>query len=111
MKNNELLRNYKYYKGETANPYISKDFGKAFWWTVELYAAENGDEKESATLSMTMVNYLKEKMWQGDAHPNTTLQEMLKRADVLYNHGIWSRDYICNKSFSYQQAVQYSKDN
>lgn len=105
------LKNYKYYKGEPTNPYESKDFGKAFWWVVELYAVEAGDEKERDMLSLTMVNYLKEHLWEGDGQHDTTKEEMLKRADELYNHGIWSRDYIGLKRCTFQQAVQYSKSN
>ena len=52
------LKNYKYYKGEAENPYQNKDFGKAFWWKVEKYAAQRNDDKERDMLSMTMVNYL-----------------------------------------------------
>lgn len=38
--------NYKYYKGETNNPFQDKDFGQAFWWELELYAYKANDEKE-----------------------------------------------------------------
>lgn len=62
-------------------------------------------------LSMTMVNYLKEHLWEGDGQHNTTKEEMLKRADELYNHGIWSRNYIGLKQYTFQQAVQESKSN
>lgn len=105
------FNNYKYYKGESKNPYEGKDFGKAFWWTVERYAVEADDEKERDMLSMTMVHYLKEHHWEGDCQSDTTKEEMLKRAEELYNHGIWCGDYISLKRYTFQQAVQYSKSN
>lgn len=105
------LKNYKYYKGEAENPYQDKDFGKAFWWKVEMYAAQRNDDKERNMLSMTMVNYLKEHHWEGDGQHDTTKEEMLKRADELYNNGIWSRDYIGLKRYTFQQAVEYNKSN
>ncbi len=105
------FNNYKYYKGEQNDPYEGKDFGKSFWWTLESYAAKADDEKERDMLSMTMVQYLKEIMWEGDGQPDTTKEEMLKRADELYNHGFWSRNYIGHKSYTFQQAVQESKNN
>lgn len=84
---------------------------RLFWWKLELYAIEADDEKECDMLSMTMVNYLKEHLWEEDGQYDTTKEEMLKRADELYNHGIWSRDYIGLKRYTFQQAVQYSKSN
>lgn len=111
MDKKELLAFCNYYKGEPNNPYQGKDFGKAFWWKLELYAIEADDEKECDMLSMTMVNYLKEHLWEGEGQYGTTKEEMLKRADELYNHGIWSRDYIGLQRYTFQQAVQYSKSN
>ena len=75
------LKNYKYYKGEAENPYQNKDFGKAFWWKVEMYAAQQNDDKEQDMLSMTMVNYLKEHHWEGDGQHDTSKEEMLKLID------------------------------
>lgn len=103
--------NYKYYRGEKEDPYKSTDFGKSFWWTMELYAFEANDEKEKDMLSMTMIHYLQEHMWEGDGLPDTTKEEMLKRADELYNQGFWSRNYICSKRYTFQQAAKESKEN
>lgn len=105
MDRNSYLQNFTYYKGERRCPYI-KDKGKAFWWKVEKYAFEGDDEKENKQLSMTMVGYLKEHHWQGDALSNTTLEDFLHRAEELYIKGIWSRSYICLKSFSLKDAIR-----
>lgn len=103
-------KNYKYYKGESENPYTSKDFGKAFWWTVELYAVQKKDEKEREMLSMTMVNYIRAHHWNGEGH-DTTKEEMLKRASELYQKGLWSRDYIGIKKWSLKQVEELNKKN
>lgn len=106
----EDFKNYQYYKGEKENPFEGKDFGKAFWWTVEMYAVEAKDEKEPNVLSLTMVAYLKEHHWEGDGQHDTSKEEMLRRADELYNHGLWCRDYIGLKRCTFQQAIKYSKN-
>lgn len=106
----DKYNNYKYYKGEKENPFQGKDFGRAFWWQLELYAFEANDDKEKDMLSMAMVNYLKEHMWEGDGQHDTTKEEMLKRADELYNQGFWSRDYIGLKRYTFQQVVELKDD-
>lgn len=111
MIRKETLKNYKYYNGEAENPYEGIDFGKAFWWTVESYAFTYRDKKEQDKLSSTMIRYLKEHMWEGDGQPDTAEKEMLVRAHELYINGIWSRDYICCKHYTFQQAVEYSMRN
>lgn len=58
-------------------------------------------------LSLTMVEYLKEKMWLGD----TTKEEMLKRSDKLYKNGYWSRTYIGINQYTYEEAVEESIGN
>lgn len=103
------FENYKYYKGEKVNPFEGKDFGRSFWWKVEYYAASNHDDKEKGQLSQTMFYYLKEHHWQGDSHPNTTLQEFQQRARELYMRGIWSRSYITTKSHTIEQAIAESR--
>ena len=85
----DKYKNYKYYKGEKEYPF--RDFGKAFWWIVELYAIEKKDEKEREVLSKTMIDYIKEHHWEGEGH-DTSKEEMLKRANLLYKKGFWSRD-------------------
>lgn len=102
-------KNYKYYKGESENPYESKDFGKAFWWVVESYAADAKDDKEPDMLSMTMVNYIKNLHWESPGYYDTTKEEMLKRADELYNSGYWSGSYISSKRYTFRQVVEESK--
>lgn len=104
------FKNYKYYKGEKENPFEGKDFGKAFWWKVEMYAADAKDEKEQDMLSLTMVDYIREHHWEGDCQHDTSKEEMLKRADELYNNGLWCRDYIGLKRFTFQQAAECSKN-
>lgn len=103
MDKKSYLELFKYYKGESHCPYY-EDKGKAFWWKVERYAYERKDEKENNQLSMTMVEYLKEHHWQGDAHSDTTVEEFLHRAKELYLKGIWSRSYICLKAFNFKDA-------
>lgn len=98
--------NYKYYKGEKEPPFAGKDFGKSFWWKLESYAFKANDDKEKGMLSMTMVNYLKELMWEGDGQHDTTKEEMLRRADELYNQGLWSRSYISIKKYTLRQVIE-----
>ncbi len=103
------MKNYKYFNGEKECPFT--DFGRSFWWKVEMYAAHANDDKDLDMLSMTMVNYLQEHHWDGACQHDTTKEEMLKRADKLYNHGIWSGDYIRIKRYTFQQAKEYSNSN
>ena len=95
--------NYSYYKGQQKNPYNDK--GKFFWWNVEKEAYDRGDEKKEGELSMSMALYIKEKLWLGDGQPDTTLEEMYKRAQQMYNDGIWSRHYLCLKKYTYKEAI------
>lgn len=104
-------KNYTYYKGEIQNPFSGWNFGKAFWWTVEKYAVEAGDEKKPGKLSDTMVAYIRELHWEGPGHYDTTRTEMLERATELYTHGVWSSEYISIKRSTFQQAVKSSKLN
>lgn len=90
---------YKYYHGESENPF-AHDFGRSFWWRVESYAAERKDAKEAGRLSASMINYLREHIWQGDAQSDTTESEFLVRAQELYSLGLWSRSYICIKAWT-----------
>lgn len=90
------MSNYKYYNGESKNPYECGDLGKSFWWCMEYEAVLAGDKKEADKLSETMVHYIREKMWQGDAHSDTDWGTALKRATELYVKGLWSRNYICD---------------
>lgn len=104
-------KNYTYYKGDIQNPYEGWDFGKAFWWKVEMYAATNNDEKKKGTLSRTMIAYLTEHHWEGANQHDTTKAEMLERATELYTHGVWASEYISIKRSTFQQAVKSSKLN
>ena len=98
------IENYTYYQGESQNPF--NDFGRSFWWDLEREAALNGDRKEKWELSETMTHYLKEKMWQGDSTSNTTYEDFYKRILELYNKGLWSRNYICVKGYTIQEAIK-----
>lgn len=96
-------RNYLYYKGETECPF--DDFGGTFWWELEKEAVARNDKKQSGQLSITMIHYLKEKMWQGDAMSDTTEKEFLERAEELYIGGLWSRSYLTTQSYTLGQVI------
>ena len=97
------MENYRYYNGEKKSPYIKQgEFGKDFWWRIELYAVEYGDHKEKDVLSPTMVHYIKERMWEG-GH-NTNWETAVERATELYIKGVWSRAYISNIEYTFEEA-------
>lgn len=100
--------NYKYYKGEKDNPFKTKDYGKAFWWTVESYAAQRNDKKEDGRLSKTMKEYIVEHHWDGDTQHDTTKELALQRATQMYKMGIWCGSYICVKDFKLEYAILQS---
>ena len=89
--------NYSFFRGEKTCPFT--DFGRRFWWTVESYAVEYGDDKVAGELSPTMWNYLREKMWQGDGQPDTSEYEFKNRAEEMYRNGVWSRSYLNVRDF------------
>lgn len=97
---------YTYYHGEKDCPFT--DVGKSFWWELERYAFENNDEKTKGQLAMTMVFYLKEKLWEGDGQPDTSLKEFLQRAETLYNKGLWYRSYITTKPITLNDVIAAS---
>lgn len=96
-------KNYSYYKGEAVCPF--KDDGRCFWWRLESEAAANSDKKNPGELSSTMWNYLREKMWQGDAQPETSEQEFKDRAKRLYSLGLWSRSFITTVDYPISRVV------
>lgn len=96
-------KNYSFYKGEEVCPF--SDFGKAFWWRVESYSAEQDDDKKPERLSPVMFAYLKSHMWEGDAQPTTSLVEFKKRATALYLRGAWSRNYVTQRCWSLEQGL------
>lgn len=87
---------YKYYKGEETCPFAN-DTGASVWWRIESYAAENGDEKLPGRLSRTMIEYLRERVWQSDSGWDTTWDEASKRATIMYNRGIWDPSFLNDK--------------
>ena len=87
---------YKYYKGEETCPF-AHDTGASVWWRIESYAAENGDEKLPGRLSRTMIEYLRERVWQSDSGWDTTWDEASKRATIMYNRGIWDPSFLNDK--------------
>ena len=97
-----------YYNKETKNPFEGKNRGKAFWWTVEMYAAERKDKKEEGKLSKTMKTYLMEHHWDGDSQHDTTHELALQRATQMYQMGIWSSSYLCVKKFKLEYAIDES---
>ncbi len=102
------MKHYKYYNGEKENPFEGKDFGKAFWWKVELYAIEANDKKEDDKLSRTMMDYVHDLCWEGDGQSDTTWDDALKRATKMYVKGIWARSHITTKSFTFAMAEEES---
>ncbi|MGN0237594.1 MAG: hypothetical protein ACI4AK_05865 [Lepagella sp.] len=99
--------NYSFYKGEEFCPF--SDFGRCFWWRLESEAVSNCDKKIVGELSPTMWTYLREKMWQGDAQPNTSEIEFEKRASRLYALGLWSRSYITNIEYPFSRVIEESR--
>jgi hypothetical protein len=84
---------YKYYKGEENCPiYGALNAGKMFWWGVEKSAYRNGDKKELNKLSETMLNFLHEWHWEPDKALDWELAA--KRAEEMYNKGLWSTQYF-----------------
>lgn len=100
-------KNYSFYKGEKVCPF--QDAGRCFWWRLELEAALNNDKKNPGDLSSTMWNYLREKMWQGDAEPDTSEAEFRKRAKRLYSLGLWSRSFITTLDYPISRVVMDSR--
>ncbi len=96
-------KNYSFFKGEDACPF--NDSGRAFWWRLEKEAATNVDAKNPGELSSTMWGYLREKMWQGDAHPDTSEKEFRERARRLYSLGLWSRLFITTADYPLSSVV------
>ncbi len=45
-----------------------------------------------------MIAYIKERVWQSDSGWNTSWQEALKRAELLYEIGKWNAGYIADKT-------------
>ncbi len=88
-------KNYSFYHGEAECPF--SDEARCLWWRLECEAATNGDDKKPGELSSTMWDYLREKMWQGDAQSNTSESEFNKRARELYLRGAWSRSYLTQR--------------
>ena len=105
------FRGYKYYKGEKQNPYINKDFGKAFWWKVESYAFTDSNWKDENELSVTMVSYLKEHHWDGECQHDIPWEGALTRAREMYLQGIWSQNYMTTIGYTLIKATKDSKRN
>lgn len=94
-KSDMNYENYSYFKGEKKNPHEHNgDVGKSFWWTLESYAAGHGDQKKKKELSVTMIGYIREKMWEGDGYSDLSLEVALIRATEMYKLGIWDRSYL-----------------
>lgn len=104
MTREELINICKYYKGEKECPY--EDFGKHFWWVVEMYGVDAKDEIKSNTLSKTMLHYILEHHWDGDCQHNTDKETAIKRATELYNKGLWSGSYICSATYTINDVEQ-----
>ncbi|HBC20903.1 MAG TPA: hypothetical protein DC009_02155 [Porphyromonadaceae bacterium] len=107
MEKSELLKHCRYYKGEKNCPF--SDSGRSFWWHLESESVAHGDKKKTGELSPTMWNYLREKMWQGDAQPNTSESEFHERAERLYSLGLWSRSFITTLDYPMSRVVDESR--
>ncbi|MBR1889446.1 MAG: hypothetical protein IJ816_02335 [Alloprevotella sp.] len=92
----DLLQFCRYYKGEDKSPF---EDGRSIWWMLERYAVNAGD-KTNKDLSPTMINYIRERIWQSDSGWNTNWSEALYRAKTLYEQGKWNAGYIADKSTS-----------
>jgi len=90
MEREKLLKYCRYYKGEEIDPFVD---GRSVWWKIESYGVYFGD-KTFIELSPTMIDYIRERVWQSDSGWNTTWDEALKRAKELYRLGKWSVGYI-----------------
>ncbi|MDR3272966.1 MAG: hypothetical protein LBT29_05760 [Flavobacteriaceae bacterium] len=89
--------NYLYFKGEKDCPiYEWENSGKIAWWGIEASAYRNGDKKEKGKLSQTMLDYIREWHWEPDR--NISWEEAVKRANEIYNRGVFNTDYFYNKS-------------
>lgn len=97
-------KNYSYYKGEEKCPFDGLS-GKSFWWELEQYAFENKDEKLAGRLSDTMLEFIRERVWQSDSGWDTTWEIGIKRATELYKKGLWSSRYICTSSANIDEAI------
>lgn len=94
---NKKFENYSFYKGENECPF--DDEGRSFWWRIESEAYLHEDNKIQGELSPIMWEYLRNKMWQGDAHSDTTEEEFVSRTKEMYDQGVWSRSYITVKDY------------
>ena len=90
-----MFGNYMYFDGGNKSPYIDEGF--SFWWKVESYAYSNKDEKEKGKLSDSMITYLRNLHWEGDAQSDTSYEEFIKRASEMYIKGVYDRRYLCDK--------------
>lgn len=95
-------KNYSFYKGEDVCPF--DDVGRSFWWRIEKEAALKNDKKSPGELSSTMWNYLREKMWQGDAQSDTSESVFCERAKRLYSLGLWSRSFITTTDYPFSRV-------
>lgn len=88
---------YEYYQGEEDCPFDAGS-GKVFWWRIERYAFEAGDQKREGELSETMLSYIREKVWQSDSGaPTTSWETGIKRSTELYRLGEWTPVYITDQ--------------
>ena len=103
--------NYSYYKGEKENPFTGKNSGKAFWWELEREAFERGDRKKKKELSKAMVDYIREKMWDGDGQHDISLEVALIRATEMYKIGVWFRSYITCSRVTLDDAIKANMED
>jgi len=104
--------NYSYYKGEKENPHqYNGDVGKYFWWTIEAHAAERGDRKRKKELSDSMVDYIREKIWDGDGEHDISLEVALIRATEMYKIGVWFRSYITCSRVTLDDAIKANMED
>lgn len=92
MKREDYLLACRYYKGEKENPFND---GRGEWWVIEQYGV-NAEDKTDKGLSPTMIAFIKERIWQSESGWSTTWEEALRRAEELYEKGIWNAGYIAD---------------
>ena len=124
--------NYKYYKGYLAEYDDNTSFilepekeeraealyqkyqpldSSEIWYRLEFYACNRRDIKEKDKLSQTMIDYIRNKIWDtgnfDDATGSIGFDECVKRCTEMYNKGVWSANYACNPTYSIEDSKRF----
>lgn len=101
MTREELIKNCRYYKGESICPFHADD-GRSVWWRIEMNGVDAQD-KTDLCLSKNMLAYIKNRIWETDCggmvdlSRHLTWKEAKARANELYTLGKWSAGYLWDK--------------